>query len=75
MSSYRSIDMKKKQINSWINRCKKNLIEFKRDYNIDIDGNNNQDKIDFIRRQYYLLYMLNNFLTGSSKVEGIERNK
>ena len=63
-------DIKRKQIISWIERCKENMEGFK-DCNIETQ----QGKIEFVRRQYYLIYLLNNFLLGKSKLEGIDLKK
>jgi hypothetical protein len=64
-------DIKKKQLISWIERCKENMVDFKNDYK-EMDM---EKKVDFSRRQYYLLYLLNNVLTGKSRLEGADVNK
>ncbi len=47
------------------------MVEFKHDYKeMDMES-----KVDFSRRQYYLLYLLNNVLTGKSRLEGADVNK
>jgi hypothetical protein len=66
-------DIKRKQIVSWIERCKENMEGFNN--SIDSDKTTQQEKINFVRRQYYLIYLLNNFLLGKSKLEGIDLKK
>lgn len=62
---------KQEMLISWIERCKDNMVNFKNNYkNMTIE-----EKVDFSRRQYYLLYLLNNVLTGKSKLEGADINK
>ncbi|MBC8427266.1 MAG: hypothetical protein H8D97_00050 [Proteobacteria bacterium] len=61
---------KQEMLISWIERCKDNMVNFKNNYkNMTIE-----EKVDFSRRQYYLLYLLNNVLTGKSKLEGADIN-
>jgi hypothetical protein len=64
---------KKKQemFSSWLTRCKENMQDFKLKYKrMSIE-----EKVDFSRRQYYLLYLLDNVLKGKSKFEGADINK
>jgi hypothetical protein len=64
-------NIKQQQLSTWLERCKVNMVEFKSNYR-DMTM---EEKVDFSRRQYYLLYTLNNVLTGKSKLEGADVNK
>ena len=64
-------EIKRQQLLAWISRCKENIENFKMEYE-DMDF---QDKVEFTRRQYYLLYLLNNFMIGKSKLEGVDTKK
>jgi hypothetical protein len=62
---------KKEMFDSWLTRCKENMQDFRFKYRrMSIE-----EKVDFSRRQYYLLYLLDNVLKGKSKFEGADINK
>ena len=65
------MSIKEQQISHWLNRCKLNINNFKS----NCDNMNNEEKSEFIRRQYALVNIINNVLSGRTKLVGIDTNK
>ena len=66
-----SANIKEEQISHWLNKCKQNIEYFKQHHNRITDNN----KKEFVLNQYRLVNIINNVLTGKTKLVGIDRNK
>jgi len=67
----RAKNIKQTHLSTWLERCNANMIDFRNNFeNMTIE-----EKVDFSRRQYYLLYLLNNVLNGKTKLEGVDIHK
>lgn len=56
-----------KQIVFWLQKCHKNISNFRSVHH----NMTPEDKVHYIREQYYLLYLLNKVLDGKAKLSGV----
>jgi hypothetical protein len=60
------IPLKNKKIQHWIQRCQKNISDFKKSQsNMPVN-----EKINFIRSQYHLLYSVRKVIDGKASLNG-----
>ena len=60
------LPLKNKKIQHWIQRCGKNMLDFK-DSKSDMTVS---ERINFIRSQYHLLYSVRNVVDGKASLNG-----
>jgi hypothetical protein len=65
------MSVKQVQIKDWLEKCKYNIYNFKKDYYLFDD----ERKKDFIRNQYRLISIINSVLCGRTKLVGIDRRR
>lgn len=67
-----SDNLKLKHIKLWLERCRENIDNF----NLIYRSLSKEDKLKYIRYQYYLIKIINNVLDGKTKISGFNfKNK
>jgi hypothetical protein len=62
---------RREQLRAWLERCKTNILHFKENH-ADMRS---RERLNFIRSQYQLLYILTRVLNNKTRVEGVDIRK
>jgi len=62
---------RREQLRAWLERCKENILHFKKSH----ANMRPRERLNFIRGQYQMLYILTRVLNNKTRVEGVDIRK